>query len=333
MGGAQLRMIDVGELDILRRRAGRGFAYFDSLGRHIKDPEILARIRKLAVPPAYVEVRIASDDRAHLQAIGRDAAGRWQYRYHVNWNDIREKRKVVRVADLLAALPRIRLCVRRDMASRQLDKAKAAACAVAMIDESHIRVGGESYARSDGGCGAATLLKRHVSIGRDTIRLQFPGKGGKIVRRLIVERALARALRQIAKLPGRRLLQFLDEPGPPRPLTASDVNDYLQRVSNASVSAKDFRTAAASALAAEKLAAIAEPPLSESERKRQISAVMRLIAAELVNTPAIVRKSYVHTMVEKSFRNGALRSALKRARPAPYRPRAESLLGELARSI
>src|SRR5579872_121643 len=328
---ARLRKIAVSELDIERRRVGRGFAYFDSAGRLIKDPATLARIRKMAIPPAYSDVRIAFDERAHLQAIGRDAAGRWQYRYHPDWTDVREKRKVGRMMELVAALPKIRAAVKRDVAAKELSCDKAAACAVAMIDESCIRVGCEDYARADGGRGAATLLKQHAAIGRDQIKLQFRGKGGRTIEREIADPALARALRRLAAIPGRRLLQFLDKEGRSRALTAADVNAYLQRVSGAAVSAKDFRMTNASALAAEELAAVA-PAASETGQRRQLSSVMRLVAEQLANTPAIARKSYVHAIVEKSFRRGALAKTMKRAKPAPFRTRAESLLGELARA-
>jgi DNA topoisomerase I len=327
----RLKRIGVNDLDIERRRAGRGFAYYDSTDRQIKDAKTLDRIRQLAIPPAYAEVRIASDERAHLQAIGRDVAGRLQYRYHADWTNVREKRKVARIAALVDALPKIRAAVRRDLASKELSCAKAAACAVAMIDESCLRVGCEDYAREDGGRGAATLLKQHAAIGRDQVKLQFKGKGGKAIDRVVKDSALAAALRRLATIPGQRLLKYLDQDGRPHPLTAADVNAYLQRVSGASVSAKDFRMTNASALAAEELAALSPPAPSESGQRRQLSEVMRLVAEQLCNTPAIARKSYVHEIVEKSFRRGVLTTNLKRARPAPFRKRAEALLGELAR--
>ena len=327
----RLKKVAVAELDIERRRVGRGFAYYDSNGRQIKDPKTLARIQKMAIPPAYADVRIASDESAHLQAIGRDVAGRLQYRYHPDWTNVREKRKVVRMAELVEALPKIRAAVRRDLAAKELSCTKAAACAVAMIDESCLRVGCEDYAREDGGRGAATLLKRHAAIGRHQVKLQFRGKGGKVVDRVIKDPALADALRRLAAIPGQRLLKFLDEDGRPHPLTAADVNAYLQRVSGASVSAKDFRMTNASALAAEELAAMSPPAPSETGQRRQLSAVMRLVAEQLCNTPAIARKSYVHAIVEESFRRGVLITRLRRARPAPFRKRAEALLGELAR--
>ena len=329
MTGPRLKRVAVAELNIERRVAGRGFAYFDSDGRPITEAETLARIRKMAIPPAYADVRIAIDDRAHLQAIGRDAAGRLQYRYHPDWVKVREKRKISHISDLIAALPKIRAAVKRDIFSRELNWAKAAACAVAMVDASSIRVGCEDYARKDGGRGAATLLKRHVSIDRERVRLQFKGKGGRIVEREIFSLPLVRALRRIMTLKGSRLLQFRAEDGAQHRLTAADVNAYLQQVSGVAISAKDFRMVSASALAAEKLAA-SPPASSESGRRRQVTAVMRLVAEQLVNTPAVARRSYVHAIVEESFVAGELPQNFKRARAGPFRSRAESMLGDLA---
>jgi len=326
----RLKKITVVDLSIERRRVGRGFAYFDMAGRPIRDAKTLARIRRMAIPPAYVDVRIAPDERAHLQAIGRDAAGRVQYRYHQDWTEVREKRKAARMAKLVRALPKIRAAVRRDLAAKDLSCDKAAACAVALIDESCVRVGCEDYARDDGGRGAATLLKQHARIERERVELEFKGKGGKTVRRTISDPALARALRRLSRIPGRRLLKFLDDDGRPHLLTAADVNAYLQRVSGESISAKDFRMTNASALAAEELAAISPPAPSEAGQRRQITSIMRLVAERLANTPAIARKSYVHAIVEKSFRRGLLPERLKRARSAPFRRRAEALLAELA---
>jgi DNA topoisomerase I len=173
-------------------------------------------------------------------------------------------------------------------------------------------------------------LKRNATIGRDQVALCFRGKGGKEIRRDVFNRALARALRAIRQLPGRRLLQFIGEDGAPRPLTAGDVNGYLQRVSGADVSAKDFRMTSASALAAQRLAALSPPAPSESGRRRQLAAVMKTVADDLANTPAIARKSYVHGVVEASFREGALPAALQQVRPSAFRSRAEALVGSLA---
>jgi DNA topoisomerase I len=325
---AHLKLADASDLTIARRRAGRGFVYLDAQGRRIEDEATLERIRALAIPPAYRDVRIAADPRAHLQAIGRDEADRTQHRYHPDWEQVREERKAERLAAVIEALPRIRSAVAKDLASRRLDCDKAVACAVAMIDNAHIRVGCEAYARDNGSHGAATLLKRHVRIDGATVTLAFRGKGGKDISCAVEDKRLATALKEVSRIPGKRLLQYLDGEARPHPITASDVNAYLQRVSGVDVTAKDFRMLGASAAAAETLVAI-EPARTEGGRKRQLAGVMKAVAQRLANTPAVVRKSYVHALVVRSFQTGALAKAHRVARGGHNRRRVEAALGRL----
>jgi DNA topoisomerase-1 len=212
------------------------------------------------------------------------------------------------------------------MARRRLDRNKALACAVALIDNGHIRVGCEAYARDNGSHGAATLLKEHVTISGDTVTLGFRGKGGKDISCAVSDADLARALKLIRRLRGERLLQYEDLLGRVRTISASDINAYLQGISGADVTAKDFRMLGASAHAAEQLAAM-EPAASETGRKRQLAGVMRAISQRLANTPAVVRKSYVHAVVVTSFQTGALAKAHQMARGGHNRRRAEVALG------
>ena len=323
-----LQLSEIGDLTIVRRRAGRGFVYLDASGTRLSDPETLARIRALAIPPAYEDVRISPDPRAHLQAVGRDQAGRLQHRYHPEWNEVREDRKAQRLATLLEVLPAIRAAVAQDLERPRLDREKAIACAIALIDDAHIRVGCEAYARDNGSHGAATLLKRHVSVRGARISLAFRGKGGKGISCSMEHERLANALKQVSMLPGRRLLQFEGADGQPQAIAASDVNAYLQRVSGAEVTAKDFRMLGASASAAEVLAEM-EPGRTEAARKRQLAGVMRAVAERLANTPAVVRKSYVHALVVSSFQNGALKKAHRVARSGRNRKRVENALARL----
>ncbi|MDQ0474986.1 DNA topoisomerase IB [Labrys wisconsinensis] len=325
---AGLRHVAVDALTITRRQAGKGFSYRDAAGRIVRDAGVLSRIRALAIPPAYVDVRIAEDMQAHLQAIGRDEAGRIQHRYHPDWDAVREERKVSRLAALIDALPRIRARVRHDLASARLDRTKALACAVALIDEAHIRIGCEAYARAHGSRGATTLLKHNAAVRGERIDLTFRGKGGKTVSSGMREPKLARALKRIGTLPGRRLLQFRDTDGRVRPITAADVNAYLRRVAGKPVTAKDFRLLGGSAAALEHLAAI-EPAASEAARRRQLAAVMRMVAEHLANTPAVTRKSYVHAVVVDAFAGGTLAAAYRAARGARLRRRVENALGRL----
>lgn len=325
----RLRIISPHELDIRRCRRGRGFSYVDSSGRRITDKAILARLRSLAVPPAYEQVRIASDEWAHIQAVGRDEAGRLQYRYHPEWERRRENRKARHVVDLLRTLPKIRAAIRRDLASPKLDRNKAIACAVALIDTTHIRVGGAAYARENGSRGAATLLKRHVTIKADRVELRFRGKGGKVVRASAQDAALARALSRMRLLAGPRLFQFIAADGTRHPIGADDINAYLREISGIDITAKDLRLLGASKWAVQELAALTPAP-STSGRKRQIAAVMRRVSSLLVNTPAVTRKSYVPTLIVNAFKTGKLRAAFAKARSSSHRRRAEAALHLLA---
>lgn len=325
---AGLRLSGPDDLVIERRRAGTGFTYLDAEGRRIADEETIARIKSLAIPPAYEDVRIAADPTCHLQAVGRDEAGRTQYRYHPDWDAVRETRKVERLDRVIEALPKLRRAVAADMASPRLSRKKALATAVALIDETHIRVGSESYVRSNKAHGASTLLKRHVKVRGETVELSFRGKGGKDVKLRMRSSRLARSIQRVGSLPGRRLFQYRDDAGKVRRVTSVDVNAYLREVTGLPVTAKDLRQLGASATAAEELVEI-EPAASETGRRRQLSHVMRAISERLANTPAVVRKSYVHAVVVEAFASGALRKAYDGARGRPGLRRAEKTVARL----
>lgn len=325
---AGLKLTAPRDLSIQRKRAGKGFSYLDSKGRKITDDAVLARIRSLAIPPAYEDVRIAKGAAHHLQAIGRDEAGRSQYRYHPDWDAVRELRKIERLDRVIEALPKLRRAVARDMASPKLTKTKALAAAVALIDETHIRVGSESYVRSNKAHGASTLLKRHVKVSGESVALGFRGKGGKDIALTMRSSRLARALTRVASLPGKRLFQYRDGDGKVRRITSVDVNAYLREVTGLPVTAKDLRQLGASATAAEQLVAI-EPAVSERGRKRQLANVMRAVSDRLSNTPAVVRKSYVHAVVVEAFASGALKKAYDKSRGRAGLRRAEKTIENL----
>lgn len=329
---AGLTLASPEDLTITRRRAGKGFFYLDARGKKIADEATVARIRSLAIPPAYEDVRIAADAQHHLQATGRDEAGRTQYRYHPDWDTVRETRKVERLDRVIEALPKLRRRVKRDMASPKLSRAKALATAVALIDETHIRVGSESYVRSNRAHGASTLLKRHVKVRGETVELSFRGKGGKDVATRLRSSRLARSLGRVGSLPGRRLFQYRDEAGKVRRVTSVDVNAYLREATGLPVTAKDLRQLGASAAAAEELVGV-EPAMSETGRRRQLAAVMRAISDRLSNTPAVVRKSYVHAVVVEGFASGALRKAYDGARGRPGLRRAEKTVARLVQRM
>jgi DNA topoisomerase-1 len=305
--GGSLRRTPVDALTIRRRRRGRGFEYLDAGGRRLTDTATLARIRGLAIPPAYREVRIARRPDAHLQAVGRDDAGRLQYRYHPDWEAVRERRKCAQLADFCAALPKIRGRIARDLRARGLSRERVLAAVVTLIDRTHIRIGCEDYVHSGRSRGAATLLKRNVRCRGDRVALSFNGKGGREIRCEIASAPLARVIASLGRLPGRRLFQYRDGNGRLRRVTAGEVNLYLQEIAGAPVSAKNFRTLAASAAAAVILARTA-PAGSSSARRRQIAAVVAEIAGMLGNTPAVARKSYVLDEVLDAFKCGRLQA-------------------------
>lgn len=310
---AGLRIIEPEALVIRRRRSGRGFFYVDEAGRRISDPEVLSRIRSLAVPPAYEDVHIAPDADAHLQAIGRDDAGRLQYRYHPDWEGVRDLRKVERLGALCAALPNIRRKIARDLRRSGLGRDRVLAAVVTLIDRTHIRVGYEDYVHSGRSRGAATLLKRNVWCEGDAVHLTFRGKGGKAVTCEVRSAPLARTVRALKRLPGSRLFQYRDEEGAIRRVTAGDTNAYLNEVAGAPVTAKDFRTLAATAVAAERLAAV-DPDARVTRRRSQLRTVLKDIAEMLGNTPAITRKSYVHPKLVEAFHEQTLRPLAARCR-------------------
>lgn len=328
----RLRLVSPERLTIRRRRAGRGFTYCDARGRRIADPAALARIRALAIPPAWSEVRIAADPRAHLQAVGRDAAGRLQYRYHPEWTEVRERHKTVRLGRILEALPKVRAAVERDLGHGGTGRAVALACAVALIDESHIRAGHDGYARRSGGRGTATLLKGDARIGRERVTLSFAGKGGKRLSGEVRDRRLAAALARLAALKGRRLLQWRETAGRPKPIRAAEINAYLRTIAGTGLSAKDFRMLGANVMAAERLAA--EPPgPSAAARKRQFDAALGAVAERLGNTPAVARKSYVQACVRSAFEAGDLAEAVRRARSGNHRSRIENALRRILAAL
>ena len=318
-----LRRIAVEALTIRRVRSGRGFAYFDADGSCIRDRRVRRRLAKLAVPPAYREVLYARDPSAHLQAVGRDEAGRLQYRYHPDWEKIRERRKAQRLLRLIDTLPRIRRAVTQHLAGGETGREFALAAAVELVGASAIRAGSEAYARERGTRGAATLLKSNVNVTGETVVLSFRGKGGKRIAKDLRAPRLAAAMTALATLPGRRLFQYRDAEGEVRHIRARDINAFLRSIAGAHISLKDFRTLCATARVLDRLARVT-PAQSKHQRKRQVLDAIREAADDLVNTPTVCRKSYVHETVLDAFESGALKkyaAAIKPTRKAARRKR------------
>lgn len=301
----RLKRVSRDELTIRRRRHGRTFGYVDENGELIREEEIRERARSLAIPPAWTEVRIAADPRAHIQACGTDAAGRLQYIYHPDWEARRLRHKHEQLGLLTAALPRIRRRVRDDLEAEAGSKQLALGLGVALIDRTAMRVGRERYLDAHGTRGAGTLYSRDVVVAGDEVQVRFPAKSGKRASYSFADARLAAAIDKVKSIPGRRLLMYRDEDGKPKALRTDDLNRYLREVAGVTVTAKDFRTLHASAMAAEALAKL-EPGESVTARKRQMAEVTKQVAAFLQNTPAISRASYVAPCLYALFDKGRL---------------------------
>lgn len=306
MTSGKLRHVTRTHLTIRRRRQGRGFTFVDSTGAVIRDEATRRRARALAIPPAWEDVAIAPDPQAHIQAMGRDSAGRTQYIYHEDWENERVARKQGHLSLLARSLPSIRRRVLRDLAAPTGSRELALAIAVALIDRTAIRAGGERYFKTAGTRGASTLLRRDVRRTSRQVTLDFEAKGGKRATYQVNDRRLAAAIGRIKHLTGRRLLVYRDDAGELRPITSDMINAYIGEIAHAPLTAKDFRTFHASAIAADLLAE-AEPPRSESARKRQLASVARQVAETLHNTPAISRKSYIAPCIFELFDDGSLK--------------------------
>lgn len=325
-----LRQVTVGQLAIRRRRRGRGFEYVDDGGRRLTDAATLDRIRSLAIPPAYQDVRIARHPNAHLQAVGRDDAGRLQYRYHPEWEVVRARRKSEQLADFCAVLPGIRRRISRDLRADGLPRRRVLAAVITLIDRTHIRIGCEDYVHSGRSRGAATLLKSNVRCSGERVALSFNGKGGREIACEIDCAPLARVIVALSRLPGRRLFQYRGEDGKRCRVTAGDVNGYLQTIAGLPVTAKNFRTLAASAAAAEMLSGI-EPARSRRGRRKQVAAVVAKVAEMLGNTPAVARKSYVLPEVLGAF-DGERLQGPRRGKGARGLNRGEALVRRLLKA-
>jgi DNA topoisomerase I len=283
-----------------RRRHGRGFAYFDAAGRRVRDPRELARIAGIVIPPAWSEVWICPHASGHLQAVGRDARGRKQYRYHPRWNAVRGATKYDRLAAFAAALPKIRRRVQRDLRRRGMPREKVLATVVELLERTRIRIGNSEYARDNGSYGLTTLLGRHVRVSATRLRFRFRGKSGKLREVEISDPRLARIVRRCQEIPGQELFQYLDENGKVRSVGSEDVNAYLREISGADFTAKDFRTWAGSVLTTAALQRLASPRTRSEARKNVVRAVGD-VAEQLGNTSAVCRRSYVHPRVLESY--------------------------------
>jgi DNA topoisomerase I len=294
------------DLPGIQRVKGRGgFRYLDPHGKPIADRSEIARIRSLAIPPAYSDVWIAPIPNAHLQATGRDARGRKQYRYHKRWREVRDETKFHRMLGFAKALPQIRAAVRRDLAKPGLPREKVLAAVVSLLEATMIRVGNEEYARANDSYGLTTLQEEHVNVRGATIRFAFRGKSGKEHRVTLQDKRLAKIVRACQDLPGHELFHYLDEQDDPVAIHSHDVNEYIREIAGDDFSAKDFRTWEGTIACALQLAAARVE--SAGEAKSAVVAAIKSVAERLGNTPAVCRKAYIHpAVIDEFLANGGL---------------------------
>ena len=293
------------EPGIRRRRAGKGFAYKEPGGTSVRDEATLARIRSLAIPPAWTDVWICPDPNGHIQATGRDAKGRKQYRYHPRWREVRDGTKYEHMLDFARALPALRVRIDQDMRRPGLSREKVLATVVHLLETTLIRVGNPEYAEENKSYGLTTLRDRHVDIDGGELRFEFKGKSGKKWKLRLKDRRIARIVKACQDVPGQHLFQYFDENGERQPVTSTDVNQYLREVAGKDITAKDFRTWHGTVLAAMALHEL-ESFDTKAAAKRNLRAAIEKVSAKLGNTPTICRKCYVHPEVINSYLEGTL---------------------------
>jgi len=315
---AGLRYISDDQPGVRRQKRGKGFTYALPNGERLTCPDTLARIRKLAIPPAYTQVWICPKPDGHIQATGRDAKGRKQYRYHTLFREIRDGTKFDHMLEFARALPEIRTQVDSHLALRGLPREKVLATIVHLLESTLIRVGNAHYAKQNKSFGLTTLQNRHVAITGDQLRFQFKGKSGKQWRLHIRDRRIARIVRAIQELPGQQLFQYADEEGILREISSGDINDYLRAISGTDITAKDFRTWTGTVSAAIILTGF-ESAESKNEAERNLRSAIEAVSAQLGNTPTICRKSYIHPDIvgcylDRTLTAETLKAALGRSR-------------------
>jgi DNA topoisomerase I len=307
---AGLRYVSDDQPGYTRKAKGDDFEYFDTEGKKITDETRVLRIRRIGVPPAYKDVWICPSPNGHIQATGRDARGRKQYRYHERWREVRDENKYDRMLVFGKALPKIRRRVNRDLKRRGLPREKVLATVVQLLERTFIRVGNEEYAKENKSFGLTTLRNHHVDVTATKLRFSFRGKSGKEHEVGVTDRRLAKIVGQLQDLPGQELFQYLNENGERRKVTSGDVNDYLREITGEEFTAKDFRTWAGTVLAAMALNA-QDAFENKSQAKKNIKDAISAVAKILGNTPAICRKCYIHPAVLETYLDSATIEGLK----------------------
>ena len=308
--GAGLVYVHDDEPGITRRRAGKGWSFRKPDGSAVKDLAEIARIRKLAIPPAYTDVWICLDPRGHIQATGRDAKGRKQYRYHQAFREVRDGAKYEHVTAFAEALPIIRATVKQHMALQGLVRNKVLATVVYLLETTLIRVGNEDYAKQNESYGLTTLRGPHVDVHGADLRFEFKGKSNKVWKLKLHDRRVAKIVKACHDLPGQQLFQYVDHEGQRHGVTSHDVNDYLREITGRDITAKDFRTWAGTVLAALALSEFGAID-TEAKAKKNVRAAIERVSARLGNTATICRKCYVHPTIVNSYMSGELLLEIK----------------------
>jgi DNA topoisomerase I len=295
---AGLRYVSDRRPGITRKKRGRSFAYYYPDGKQVGDPNELSRIKSLAIPPAYRDVWISPAANGHLQATGRDARGRKQYRYHKRWREVRDEAKFQRLAAFARKLPTIRAKVKADLALEGVPRRKVLATIVRLLDTTGIRVGNEEYVKANGSFGLTTFRSEHVRVRRSGIRFRFRGKSGKEHSITLDDARLARIIRRCRDLPGEDLFEYVDEEGQVAQIDSDAVNAYIREIAGEEFSAKDFRTWIGTVSC---MNALVEPAENARDAKAKVAAALQCVAAKLGNTPAVCRKAYVHPAVLETY--------------------------------
>ncbi len=307
---AGLRYVNDSMPGIRRKRAGKHFSYIGLDGKPIHDKDELQRIRSLGIPPAWTNVWICPKPNGHIQATGRDARGRKQYRYHPRWREVRDETKYTRMIAFGEALPGLRERVKHDLALAGLPHEKVVAAVVWLLDATSIRVGNEEYARENGSYGLTTMRNRHVNIRGSNIRFHFKGKSGKEHTVTVRNRRLAGIIRRCQDLPGHELFQYIDDEGERRTIESSDVNEYLQEVTGKNFTAKDFRTWSGTVFTMDALQELGEVE-TQTQAKKNVTQAIKVAAEHLRNTPTICRKCYVHPDIINAYMEHSLLNSLQ----------------------
>ena len=306
---AGLRYVSDEAPGIRRKRAGKSFTYVKPDGERVSDEKVLGRIKALAIPPAWTDVWICPQANGHIQATGRDAKGRKQYRYHPRWREVRDAVKYDKMLDFAEALPRIRERVDKDLARPGMPREKVLAAVVRLLEQTRIRVGNDEYAAQNKSYGLTTLQDRHVTVNGSTMRFKFKGKSGKEHEVELHDRRLAKIVRACREMPGQELFQYVDEAGVSHDINSADVNGYLHEIAGEEFTAKDFRTWAGTVLAATALGGM-EGFSTKAQAKKNIVRAVESVSHKLGNTKAVCRKCYVHPAVFEGYLDGTLVASL-----------------------